>query len=343
MSISFSFFLCLLFALGGYLSFGEYVQGDFLNNFPYDNAPASTARVLLAGTMLFTYPMECFVARHCLLAILSKYRQNRARGGLLLSMSMSTHSSSGGSGSKHAGSQKSLLHASTHSEGGDERIGGAGDTIASHETSIQDDQETADEDYVEVTLFESRDDGDVAGARSSPRRDDSEPNQVIPIVEHSSRERVLVTLVLWGTSLGLAMASKSLEVVLALTGALAASMLGRSSYCTIHGTPSRFVYLSWSARCHLILLCIPLIRALLCISVRLCYPRAAVRTVQSIGVRRGVRCISLQQFKLQTKANAEDTDDASLLLFNIHDTVWHHVPHCGGYHCGLQCDHRQMN
>lgn len=78
-SVWISFVLCLAFGLGGYLSFGDYVKGDILNNFPEDNIPIGVARVLLAITMVFTYPMECFVARHCLMTIHNRWKQKKKK------------------------------------------------------------------------------------------------------------------------------------------------------------------------------------------------------------------------------------------------------------------------
>ncbi len=63
-SISISAFLCLLLGVCGYLGFLDETQGDVLNNFDEESVVANGARFLLAITMFFTYPMECFVARH---------------------------------------------------------------------------------------------------------------------------------------------------------------------------------------------------------------------------------------------------------------------------------------
>lgn len=53
-------------ALIGYLSFVDTTEADILNNFSTDNGAANAARIFLAITMLFTYPMEMVVARHVL-------------------------------------------------------------------------------------------------------------------------------------------------------------------------------------------------------------------------------------------------------------------------------------
>jgi hypothetical protein len=51
------------------------VQGDLLNNFPVHDVAIATARLFLAVTMVFTYPMECYVTRHCVCAWMAKYNE----------------------------------------------------------------------------------------------------------------------------------------------------------------------------------------------------------------------------------------------------------------------------
>ncbi|CAM9262966.1 unnamed protein product, partial [Discosporangium mesarthrocarpum] len=65
-SISISWFMGIVLALAGYLSFANTTQGDILNNFSTEHGSASVARGFLAVTMVFTYPMEMYVARHVL-------------------------------------------------------------------------------------------------------------------------------------------------------------------------------------------------------------------------------------------------------------------------------------
>jgi len=68
-SIGVSAVLCLLLGVAGYLGFLDETQGNVLNNFDQDNDMAKIARFLLAITMFFTYPMECFVARHVMVQL----------------------------------------------------------------------------------------------------------------------------------------------------------------------------------------------------------------------------------------------------------------------------------
>lgn len=82
-SIALSAILCLSLGLCGYLGFLGMTQGDVLNNFPLDSIQANAARVLLAFTMFFTYPMESFVARHVLIMLVHNGDMD-ARGGFTL-------------------------------------------------------------------------------------------------------------------------------------------------------------------------------------------------------------------------------------------------------------------
>lgn len=65
-SLSIAGGLSLLLGATGYLGYLDEVQGDVLNNFDGNSGIINAARGLLAVTMIFTYPMESFVARHCI-------------------------------------------------------------------------------------------------------------------------------------------------------------------------------------------------------------------------------------------------------------------------------------
>jgi sodium-coupled neutral amino acid transporter 11 len=69
-SMSIACVLCAILGITGYLGFLEDTQGDVLNNFEYDALEGTIARLLLAFTMFFTYPMEAFVARHVIMKFL---------------------------------------------------------------------------------------------------------------------------------------------------------------------------------------------------------------------------------------------------------------------------------
>ena len=61
--------LSTVFAVTGYLGYLEDTEGDILNNFERDSTAVNAGRTLLAITMIFTYPMESFVARHVLMQL----------------------------------------------------------------------------------------------------------------------------------------------------------------------------------------------------------------------------------------------------------------------------------
>eukprot|EP00985_Skeletonema_marinoi_P013724 scaffold6849_cov157-Skeletonema_marinoi.AAC.11 len=82
-SIGVSAILCLILGIFGYLGFLGETQGDVLNNFPMGTMQADGARILLAFTMFFTYPMESFVARHVLIMLIHNGDMD-AKGGCTL-------------------------------------------------------------------------------------------------------------------------------------------------------------------------------------------------------------------------------------------------------------------
>ena len=68
-SVFTAFLLSASFALGGYLHFFDRTMPNLLNNFACDDQVVNVARVLLAATMVLSFPMELFVARHSLFAV----------------------------------------------------------------------------------------------------------------------------------------------------------------------------------------------------------------------------------------------------------------------------------
>eukprot|EP01001_Neometanema_parovale_P010339 NODE_6575_length_836_cov_149.395512_g6339_i0.p1 GENE.NODE_6575_length_836_cov_149.395512_g6339_i0~~NODE_6575_length_836_cov_149.395512_g6339_i0.p1 ORF type:complete len:230 (+),score=32.30 NODE_6575_length_836_cov_149.395512_g6339_i0:45-692(+) len=63
-SIATATVLSVMMAMSGYLSFILCTRGDILNNLESDDPVAMIARLMLALTMVFTFPMEFFVIRH---------------------------------------------------------------------------------------------------------------------------------------------------------------------------------------------------------------------------------------------------------------------------------------
>jgi len=69
-SVGMSVVLSLILSVTGYLYWRDITAADILNNFDYDVMVITVSRILLAITMVFTFPMEQFVARHCVMMIL---------------------------------------------------------------------------------------------------------------------------------------------------------------------------------------------------------------------------------------------------------------------------------
>ncbi|CAN0241444.1 unnamed protein product, partial [Hapterophycus canaliculatus] len=65
-SVSIALAMTLVLGLGGYLNFVNETEGNILNSFSTEHRPASVARGFLAVTMVLTYPIEMYVARHVL-------------------------------------------------------------------------------------------------------------------------------------------------------------------------------------------------------------------------------------------------------------------------------------
>lgn len=77
-AVSYSTIVALIFSLtlglGGYLIFNEHIEGDILNNFESSGVAVSAGKTLLALCMILTYPVECFIARHCVNSLIDYYR-----------------------------------------------------------------------------------------------------------------------------------------------------------------------------------------------------------------------------------------------------------------------------
>jgi len=58
-----SFLIAAIFGVVGYATFTSYVQGDLMENYCWDDDLMNFARVMFSGTILLTFPIECFVTR----------------------------------------------------------------------------------------------------------------------------------------------------------------------------------------------------------------------------------------------------------------------------------------
>lgn len=71
-SVGFAAIMCVGFGIAGYLPFVNGVCPDVLNSFARNDPITGVARLLLAFTMLFTYPMEFFVTRHAIISVIRR-------------------------------------------------------------------------------------------------------------------------------------------------------------------------------------------------------------------------------------------------------------------------------
>ncbi|XP_011175926.1 putative sodium-coupled neutral amino acid transporter 11 [Solenopsis invicta] len=62
-----SFLIAAAFGVAGYATFTSYVQGDLMENYCWDDDLMNFARVMFSGTILLTFPIECFVTREVLM------------------------------------------------------------------------------------------------------------------------------------------------------------------------------------------------------------------------------------------------------------------------------------
>ena len=65
-SLNVAWLLCSIVGIVGLLAYMDDVQANVLNNFETGSIAANGSRGLVAITMIFTYPMQCFVARHAI-------------------------------------------------------------------------------------------------------------------------------------------------------------------------------------------------------------------------------------------------------------------------------------
>ncbi|KAL0117828.1 hypothetical protein PUN28_008903 [Cardiocondyla obscurior] len=62
-----SFLIAAAFGIAGYATFTSYVQGDLMENYCWNDDLMNLARVMFSGTILLTFPIECFVTREVLM------------------------------------------------------------------------------------------------------------------------------------------------------------------------------------------------------------------------------------------------------------------------------------
>jgi amino acid permease len=201
-SLIVSFSICCTFGLAGYLNFLDKTKGNVLDNFSDTDKTISVARFFLAVCMILTYPMECFVARHCLLSIINKYyastnQSNSLYEGSFLRRVVDILSSS----------SKSLSYTSKK--------------LASED--LNEDNNYSNNSSIVMNSLHSKNDN------ITEEKDDNGADSNYEItfsILDSTPARICVTVFLWGSTLLVSIIANDLSIVLALTGCLAASFLG---------------------------------------------------------------------------------------------------------------------
>ncbi|XP_001604633.1 putative sodium-coupled neutral amino acid transporter 11 isoform X2 [Nasonia vitripennis] len=62
-----SFLIAAAFGIAGYATFTGYVQGDLMENYCWDDDLMNFSRIMFSGTILLTFPIECFVTREVIM------------------------------------------------------------------------------------------------------------------------------------------------------------------------------------------------------------------------------------------------------------------------------------
>ncbi len=215
-SVGFAYFLCLLFSIVGYLSFLEYTEGDLLNNFNKSNKVVNVARMLLAITMLFTYPMECFVTRHCISSIFNKLWMNYQRRSQLLTTN---------DASCNSDDYEKTIELSDNSSNWSKNNKYVSVEQRSHGIAAE----------TSISPLHNQSNNDASSNNNANIQDVYEDNISYilnrycfryPPGTYDDASRILLTILLWGSSLAFAISFNDFGIVLALTGSVAASNLG---------------------------------------------------------------------------------------------------------------------
>jgi len=211
-------FLSLVLGLGGYLIFGDTIDGNVLNNYSTKATAISLARMCMAINMIFTYPMELFVARHACFALLSKLLfsdSDRLGDRYDLADTLSQHS---------VGSSVSSMRSVN--------LDNVSSGDSEHSNDSRDchgcEQNTEADDFVMLGQWKDIGIRSRLGISSGPPcaesvlhdRNDS-TNVAPPLALH-----FLMTVILWSFSLAIAIGFNDVSLVLSLSGIVAASCLG---------------------------------------------------------------------------------------------------------------------
>jgi amino acid permease len=255
-SISFSYVVCLVLGLIGFFAFFPYVQGDLLNNFPVGSIEVFTARAFLGLSMIFTYPMESFVSRHCLLTILhrwhsSRQQQQEQQQGIEMTnknsssmvVDLQNDFDNEEEGVVVVQNFNPLQLTPADNEMKQSTVPSSSQAKTNPFSLKKPNKPKLDRlkkksrsnyQLVNQNFFSLEDEDDHEGQPSKsvidftkePENGMKASNEKIHLNEFSRTELTMATLILWGTSLVISLLFEKLGVVSALTGVLAAASLG---------------------------------------------------------------------------------------------------------------------
>ena len=226
LSVGFSLGLSLSLGIVAYVSFNEHTMGNVLNNFPATSTEVTFARSLLALCMTFVFPMECYVSRHCLMSMIDKLlAHRRASDALTGGFDLINSTRVSGATSSNENIEMNIVGFSDKSGDSSCTIRGLDNTIVDcidgfgangQRANGPADYSSAGAGRGEPSQSEVLAREVPAGSRLATLSDE--------IGEGALRERMRrpVTLLLWGLALLIAILSKKLGVVLALTGVASA-------------------------------------------------------------------------------------------------------------------------
>jgi solute carrier family 38 (sodium-coupled neutral amino acid transporter), member 11 len=257
-SLTIAVTFCLVLGLAGYLSFGQFTEGDILNNFtdqgerklltlsqssrspPLPSAADKlilVGRLLLASTMVFTFPMECYVARHILFSYYDFFNQ---RGGQRDELNRVVHPAATVAAPP---SQPSLL--ARFARSATPTLLKSFSLSSKKDPNLLQEQRREEETERRQEMDELKEDERSAVQSNFPIhaqaahhpedtlliRESSSASSSDPMASVSSPPKPLfvhvsITLLLWGSTVLIALVFSELSIVLALTGAVAASALG---------------------------------------------------------------------------------------------------------------------
>lgn len=196
-SLGMVLFFSLLLGLAGCILFGETIDANVLNNFYSISDVIILARMCMAINMIFTYPMECFVVRHACFALFNKYDVLRCGGATCCRYNPY--------GNRRRGYSRgdSLSDHGSISSLGSKSSGGSKDEL--------------DDDGILL--------GQWSSVEARSKKEDNAKSPLQPTLPPMALH-VLFTVLLWTTSLCIALAFDDLSQVLSFSGVVAASSLG---------------------------------------------------------------------------------------------------------------------